>query len=89
MAINIAGQNSLALCSIANVSGLELCQALYGDVRDVLLADDTTSYVKKKAALCLLRLIRTLPDVFRANEFSYPPGCRSSSSSFCSSTPAW
>ena len=70
MAINIAGQNSLALCSIANVSGLELCQALHGDVRDVLLADDTSSYVKKKAALCLLRLIRTLPDVFRANEFS-------------------
>jgi len=61
---------SLALCSIANVSGLELCQALHGDVRDVLLADDTTPCVKKKAALCLLRLIRTLPDVLRAKEFS-------------------
>mmetsp|Transcript_20307 Transcript_20307/g.46068 ORF Transcript_20307/g.46068 Transcript_20307/m.46068 type:complete len:985 (-) Transcript_20307:533-3487(-) len=61
---------SLALCSIANVSGLELCQALHNDVRQILLADDTTPCVKKKAALCLLRLIRTLPDVIQAKEFS-------------------
>lgn len=49
---------SLALCSIANIHGLELIQALQHEVQK-LLTTDATSYVKKKAVLCLLRLIRS------------------------------
>jgi AP-2 complex subunit alpha len=46
---------SLALCSIANMSGLELIQALHADVQHVLVAKTSTPNVKKKAAyvLCL------------------------------------
>ena len=60
---------SLALCSIANVSGLELIQALHVEVQKVLTSTDTTPCVKKKAALCLLRLVRTTPELVSAKEF--------------------
>jgi len=51
---------SLALCSIANISGLELIQALHTEVQVLLVSKNAavSPCVKKKAALCLLRLIR-------------------------------
>ena len=59
---------ALALCSIANISGLELIQALHVEVQNVLISRHSTENVKKKAALCLLRLIRTSPNLITPKE---------------------
>eukprot|EP00546_Thalassionema_frauenfeldii_P014465 CAMPEP_0178920078 /NCGR_PEP_ID=MMETSP0786-20121207/14801_1 /TAXON_ID=186022 /ORGANISM="Thalassionema frauenfeldii, Strain CCMP 1798" /LENGTH=920 /DNA_ID=CAMNT_0020594097 /DNA_START=188 /DNA_END=2947 /DNA_ORIENTATION=- len=61
---------SLALCSIANMSGLELIQTLHGEVQNILVSKDSTANVKKKAALCLLRLVRTSPNLLAGREFA-------------------
>lgn len=61
---------SLALCSIANMTGLELIQALHTEVQQVLVAKTSTPNVKKKAALCLLRLVRTSPNLVSGREFA-------------------
>lgn len=61
---------SLALCSIANISGLELIQTLYSEVQHTLTAKSSTPCVKKKAALCLLRLVRTSPKLVSGREFA-------------------
>mmetsp|Transcript_8260 Transcript_8260/g.12665 ORF Transcript_8260/g.12665 Transcript_8260/m.12665 type:complete len:993 (+) Transcript_8260:96-3074(+) len=61
---------SLALCSIANISGLEVIQSLHQDVQHILVSKSSTPNVKKKAALCLLRLIRTSPNVVSGREFA-------------------
>mmetsp|Transcript_2357 Transcript_2357/g.2847 ORF Transcript_2357/g.2847 Transcript_2357/m.2847 type:complete len:980 (+) Transcript_2357:121-3060(+) len=61
---------SLALCSIANMSGLELIQSLHGEVQHILVSKISTANVKKKAALCLLRLVRTSPNLVAGREFA-------------------
>lgn len=61
---------SLALCSIANISGLELIQALHVEVQHNLVSKTSTANVKKKAALCLLRLVRTSPNLVAGREFA-------------------
>jgi len=63
---------TLALCSIANISGLELAQALHAEVHQVLVSREptTTACVRKKAALCLLRLVRTTPKLVAGCEFA-------------------
>lgn len=61
---------SLALCSIANISGLELIQSLHTEVQHTLVAKTSTPCVKKKAALCLLRLVRTSPKLISGKEFA-------------------
>jgi len=61
---------SLALCSIANISGLELIQTLHSEVQHTLTAKSSTPCVKKKSALCLLRLVRTSPKLVVGREFA-------------------
>lgn len=61
---------SLALCCIANISGLELIQALHVEVQHILVSKTSTPNVKKKAALCLLRLVRTSPNLVAGREFA-------------------
>jgi AP-2 complex subunit alpha len=61
---------SLALCSIANINGLELVQSLHTDVLQTLVAKSSSPNVKKKAALCLLRLARTSPKLISGREFA-------------------
>jgi len=61
---------ALALCSIANISGLELIQSLHVEVQHILLSKSSTPCVRKKAALCLLRLVRTSPDLVAGREFA-------------------
>ena len=61
---------SLALCSIANISGLELIQTLHSEVQHTLVAKSSTPCVKKKSALCLLRLVRTSPKLVQGAEFA-------------------
>lgn len=61
---------SLALCSIANISGLELIQALHVEVQHNLVSKTSSPNVKKKSALCLLSLVRTSPNLFAGREFA-------------------
>lgn len=61
---------SLALCSIANISGLQLIQALHVEVQHNLVSKQSTPNIKKKAALCLLRLVRTSPNLVAGREFA-------------------
>jgi len=61
---------ALALTSIANVPGIELMSALHVEVQRVLVSPNTTPYVKKKAALCLLRLIRMIPNSIASADFA-------------------
>jgi AP-2 complex subunit alpha len=62
---------SLALCAIANISGLELIQSLHSEVMQTLVAKSSSPCVKKKAALCLLRLARTSAKIVAGRDF--PP----------------
>ncbi|KAI9719701.1 MAG: hypothetical protein M1828_006134 [Chrysothrix sp. TS-e1954] len=50
--------NCLALHAIANVGGRTMGEALAPDVHQLLISPASTSFVKKKAALTLLRLYR-------------------------------
>lgn len=61
---------ALALCATANISGLELVQSLHSEIQQTLVAKSSSPCVKKKAALCLLRLIRTTPKVISGREFA-------------------
>jgi len=61
---------SLALCSIANISGLELIQTLHVEVQHVLVSKTSTANARKKSALCLLRLVRTSPNLVAGREFA-------------------
>ena len=60
----------LALCSLANISGLELIQAMHVEVQHILVSKTSTDQVKKKSALCLLRLTRTSPNLISGREFA-------------------
>ncbi|KAL3764945.1 hypothetical protein ACHAWU_003805 [Discostella pseudostelligera] len=60
----------LALCSLANISGLELIQAMHMEVQHILVSKTSTEQVKKKSALCLLRLTRTSPNLISGREFA-------------------
>ncbi|KAI9794333.1 MAG: hypothetical protein M1835_006635 [Candelina submexicana] len=55
--------NCLALHAIANVGGREMGEALSGDVHRLLISPTSKPFVKKKAALTLLRLYRKHPDI--------------------------
>jgi len=61
---------TLALVSIANVQGVDLLKALHVEVQQILVSKHTSPAVKKKAALCLLRLIRVLPDAVESAAFA-------------------
>jgi AP-2 complex subunit alpha len=64
-----AGQ-ALALCAIANITGLELIQSLNQEVMSTLVAKSSSPNVKKKAALCLLRLGRSNARAVSGKEFA-------------------
>lgn len=55
--------NCLALHAIANVGGKEMGEALAADVHRLLIAPTSKPFVKKKAALTLLRLYRKVPKI--------------------------
>ncbi|KAI9140452.1 adaptin N terminal region-domain-containing protein [Paraphysoderma sedebokerense] len=62
--------NCLALHAIANIGGREMAEALGADVNKLLISGNTKSFVKKKAALCLLRLYRKYPDVLPVTDWA-------------------
>lgn len=55
--------NCLALHAIANVGSKEMAEALCGDVHRLLVSPASKPFVKKKAALTLLRLYRKVPNI--------------------------
>ncbi|KAF2398276.1 Adaptor protein-like protein complex AP-2 [Trichodelitschia bisporula] len=55
--------NCLALHAIANVGSKEMGEALSADVHRLLISPTSKSFVKKKAALTLLRLFRKFPSI--------------------------
>ncbi|KAL7276667.1 hypothetical protein RUND412_000327 [Rhizina undulata] len=61
--------NCLALHAIANVGGREMGEALSPDVHRLLISPTSKSFVKKKAALTLLRLYRKYPGIIQ-NEWA-------------------
>mmetsp|Transcript_14461 Transcript_14461/g.49746 ORF Transcript_14461/g.49746 Transcript_14461/m.49746 type:complete len:982 (-) Transcript_14461:286-3231(-) len=52
----------LALACVANVGGVEMAEALTADVQKLLTDPEARPAVRKKAALCLLRLFRKNPE---------------------------
>ncbi|XP_044125606.1 AP-2 complex subunit alpha-2 isoform X3 [Bufo gargarizans] len=60
----------LALHCIANVGSREMAEAFAGEIPRILVAGDTMDSVKQSAALCLLRLYRTSPDLVLTNEWT-------------------
>ncbi|KZT02709.1 Adaptor protein complex AP-2 alpha subunit [Laetiporus sulphureus 93-53] len=62
--------NCLALHAIANVGGVEMAEALTEDVHRLLISPTSPNFVRKKAALTLLRLYRKHPDVIPAAEWA-------------------
>ncbi|RYP70936.1 hypothetical protein DL769_004807 [Monosporascus sp. CRB-8-3] len=57
--------NCLALHAIANVGGREMGEALSAEVHRLLISPTSKAFVKKKAALTLLRLYRKHPDIIQ------------------------
>ncbi|KAF2262776.1 Adaptor protein complex AP-2 alpha subunit [Lojkania enalia] len=61
--------NCLALHAIANVGSKEMGEALSSDVHRLLISPASKAFVKKKAALTLLRLYRKYPGIVQ-NEWA-------------------
>lgn len=51
----------LALCTLGNIAGQEMSRDLCNDVEKLL--GSTNSYIRKKAALCAMRVIEKVPDM--------------------------
>ncbi|KAH7838795.1 hypothetical protein Vadar_031259 [Vaccinium darrowii] len=71
---DIIGRNEtfqcLALTMVGNIGGREFAESLAPDVQKLLLSSSCRPLVRKKAALCLLRLFRKNPDVVNVDGWS-------------------
>lgn len=52
---------SLALCTLADIASTEMARDLFTDIEKI--ASSGNPYLKKKAALCAMRIIRKVPDL--------------------------
>ncbi|KAJ3024561.1 UNVERIFIED_CONTAM: hypothetical protein HDU68_008005, partial [Siphonaria sp. JEL0065] len=60
----------LALHAIANIGSRDMAANLMSEVQQLLVSGNHTSFVRKKAALCLLRLFRKFPELFQAVDWA-------------------
>ncbi|KAI5065138.1 hypothetical protein GOP47_0019833 [Adiantum capillus-veneris] len=71
---DIIGRNEtnqcLALTMVGNIGGKDFSESLAPDVQKLLLSSSCRPVVRKKAALCLLRLFRKNPDVVNVDGWS-------------------
>ncbi|XP_052184926.1 AP-2 complex subunit alpha-1-like isoform X2 [Diospyros lotus] len=71
---DIIGRNEtfqcLALTLVGNIGGREFAESLAPDVQKLLTSSSCRPLVRKKAALCLLRLYRKNPDVVNVDGWS-------------------
>uniref|UniRef100_A0A7N0RHD5 AP-2 complex subunit alpha n=1 Tax=Kalanchoe fedtschenkoi TaxID=63787 RepID=A0A7N0RHD5_KALFE len=71
---DIIGRNEtfqcLALTLVGNIGGREFAESLAPDVQKLLLSSSCRPLVRKKAALCLLRMYRKNPDVVNVDGWS-------------------
>ncbi|KAK8965618.1 AP-2 complex subunit alpha-2 [Platanthera guangdongensis] len=71
---DIVGRNEtfqcLALTMVGNIGGREFAESLAPDVQKLLISSSCRPLVRKKAALCLLRLFRKNPDVVNVDGWS-------------------
>ncbi|XP_073111857.1 AP-2 complex subunit alpha-1 isoform X4 [Elaeis guineensis] len=71
---DIIGRNEtfqcLALTMVGNIGGKEFAESLAPDVQRLLISSSCRPLVRKKAALCLLRLYRKNPDVVNIDGWS-------------------
>ena len=61
---------TLALQCIANIGNREMADAFAHDIPKLLVSGDTLDSVKQSAALCLLKLIRTAPELMPTGEWT-------------------
>ncbi|XP_066999105.2 AP-2 complex subunit alpha [Anabrus simplex] len=61
---------SLALQCIANIGSKEMAEAFGYEIPKLLVSGDTMDVVKQSAALCLLRLYRTSPEIIPSGEWT-------------------
>jgi AP-2 complex subunit alpha len=61
---------NLSLAAIANIGGKEMAESLHQDVHKLLVSSVTKPSVKKRAALCLLRLFRKSPESLPAADWA-------------------
>ncbi|KAJ8551955.1 hypothetical protein K7X08_028398 [Anisodus acutangulus] len=71
---DIVGRNEtfqcLALTLVGNIGGREFAESLAPDVQKLLISSSCRPLVRKKAALCLVRLFRKNPDVMNVDSWS-------------------
>ena len=60
------------LCTVlpANVGGHEMVEAFARKIQKILMVGNTMDSVKQSAALCLLRLYRTSPDLVPMSDWT-------------------
>lgn len=61
---------NLALQCIANIGSRDMAEAFSTDIPKLLVSGDTMDVVKQSAALCLLRLFRTCPEIIPGGEWT-------------------
>ncbi|GAB6027152.1 AP-2 complex subunit alpha [Chamberlinius hualienensis] len=61
---------NLALQCIANIGSKEMAESFGGEIPKLLVSGDTIDVVKQSAALCLLRLFRTSPEIIPSGEWT-------------------
>eukprot|EP00929_Paragymnodinium_shiwhaense_P095776 TRINITY_DN5704_c0_g1_i1.p1 TRINITY_DN5704_c0_g1~~TRINITY_DN5704_c0_g1_i1.p1 ORF type:complete len:839 (+),score=220.30 TRINITY_DN5704_c0_g1_i1:90-2606(+) len=54
--------NGLALCALGNLASPEMCRALSREVEKMMM-EGTNPYIRKKAALCAMRIIRKVDEI--------------------------
>ncbi|KAJ2695916.1 hypothetical protein H4218_004950 [Coemansia sp. IMI 209128] len=61
---------SLALNAVSNICTREIAEVLTQDIVAQLLSPAASMFIKKKAALCLLRLLRRYPEAVNAQQWA-------------------